>query len=165
MERVNSEYAAIAKNAAVPDQDETARNIAIATITAAKINKDRAAAAATKLLKGLKVEGGTVYGILAGTPSRGKPKPIDPKYEQSPLPLADLPKSSCKSSDQDAGKEDRNSIGQDAGKEDRSSIGQDAGEQDRSSIGQDAGEEDRSLIGRDAGKRSQSNRPRCWSEP
>ena len=70
MERVNSEYAAIAKNAAVPDQDETARNIAIATITAAKINEDRAAAAATKLLKGLKFKGGTVYGILAGTPSR-----------------------------------------------------------------------------------------------
>ena len=87
MERVNSEYAAIAKKAAVPDQDETARNIAIATITAAKINEDRAAAAATKLLKGLKFEGGTVYGILAGTPSRGISKPTDPKYEQSPPPL------------------------------------------------------------------------------
>ena len=43
-ERVNSEYAAIAKNATAPDEAKTARNIAIATITAAKVNEDRAAA-------------------------------------------------------------------------------------------------------------------------
>ena len=90
-------------------------------------NEDRATAAATKLLKGLEFEDGIAFEVLAGNPTSGNPRPMDPKLRQNPPPLNDLSKSSHKSTRQDTGKKHRSSSGQDAGNEHRSSTGQDAG--------------------------------------